>query len=1587
MVKTPRPTGTGKVNIPGATAESIVSDVKSAKARMEQGRIEEEEPSVLTKSAQAAKLACQYAAFALAAHSGPTSTAADVVDLHSGGAAAPVKRENESHTLSSTLGFLAGMTAGETAKTTVNLATQVELPPEIRLDLGELAGEINAGISSVQRTAHERAVEGNLAAKAELVAMVIFPDQQVRVEAAMTALFQRLGVETAVPTTPAALAKPPNLMASQVLCNAAKTAFGQDQEALARAIEGLQGVSRAALGEKISQVTAGPGGLRENGRIEDPVLQLVATLSRVPGGQAMLAKLIPFPAERAAAANATEKADHVEALRVSTAALSALQQARRGGEVDPQQRAFLSEAVAHGTSVLANTLDPAQPATTASIRRHTAFRAVQSGFTSNGPDSAYAKVNSRLADFSEAGMEQTQKRNKRAARSRLGRVKNWFTGALPKAMAGWEGAIPNAVNAMGSQPTVWRKSVMRQLTKAAVSNRMLPSRDEALSGLNRATMDVHQALVQRDGGSTPAEKLMKGVLDALHLGTGEDVTERSLKKLGSAFFNQVESALPNGVDGLEPAELRAAWNSLRDAHPNAGHLLQMLTGHVDVHALLDGTEPAQVHGMSQAARGARSDHVAQKAIASFGTMAAAAGAAAALQPEAGAAAAMASLMKATALVLRDVEPQAALGALRIETFEKIELSLAGDLRRATPEGSPVPSWDEARQRVKDSWPESVRNTWNEKQDSGDDAGRLMRMLVDQTVALIPDQLEAPASATPGAQSVREVFDQAGPLQELQRDMHASRFELAVADTVTLFNDLRSPRDAEAVMTSLSQRVSLGEKFKSADTRQGSVDVGKAVTLALSFQEVISPLLGGGMGTERSMDINMNGASMQLFVGKTATKNFSVGVNAGLRGDLGHDDHEFNLGEDGDEAGIALRFNLRAELGGEWSSTQGVSLRLERKGGHEDQLRREFGDVMTDLAQPQLGAPAPGVEAYPDVLAYMLDRHPKLAVADMSNEKTSKTSEASATANAMLRVKGGIDVGADAPQGELDAAEAEKKRNRKAVGMGVSAGGATKVQREKQSQTEAETRLSVREDKRSEKHKMELRANFLSPVSMLPSDLQSQKPEAILQLRAAQLEVRKQFYNSGVDTTLRHVQRNGETWADQTQMIREYENVNDFLGDLEPRQAQYVSILATKDGIPGAELKEKLGRSWERLSGTLQQAQESAKTSVGANMTHSLVTKLRPEAGEVYDGLEALAQLADEAGDPVKASQHRAEAMALLKSDDAWIANNLQFKTKAKSEKSQTSTFGFGAGKAAGETTRLHEFLPAGAGQVGKSSNKPIAVPRDHSARWTPSLPPPPPPPRSLSEILRATRPENSDDLQANGSEGQTSTENTVVDSTGVQSTITQPLTQVEPVVEVEMDAKVEIRSDDTSTKEEASSSTVVQPTITQPLIQEESVVEVKVDAKAEIRSDDASTDKEASSSTDVQPTITQPLTQVEPVVDVKVDAKVEIRSDDASTKEEASSSTVVQPTITQPLTQEEPVVEVKVDAKVEIRSDDASTDKEASSSTGVQPTITQPLTQEQPVVEVQAEPNVEIRPDAASTAVPVSQPTVAQPTITRRNSI
>lgn len=123
------------------------------------------------------------------------------------------------------------------------------------------------------------------------------------------------------------------------------------------------------------------------------------------------------------------------------------------------------------------------------------------------------------------------------------------------------------------------------------------------------------------------------------------------------------------------------------------------------------------------------------------------------------------------------------------------------------------------------------------------------------------------------------------------------------------------------------------------------------------------------------------------------------------------------------------------------------------------------------------------------------------------------------------------------------------------------------------------------------------------------------------------------------------------------------------------------------------------------------------------MAFSVVCKLRPEAAEAYDRLKGLIQNAVEANDEDKADGYREKIRMLLDSHDTWVANNLQFKSKAKEETSQSAVLGVLQARAASQTTRLHEFLPAGAQQVGRTPQQHAAVPRDHSGRWTPRLSP------------------------------------------------------------------------------------------------------------------------------------------------------------------------------------------------------------------------------------------------------------------------
>src|SRR5207245_1617599 len=72
--------------------------------------------------------------------------------------------------------------------------------------------------------------------------------------------------------------------------------------------------------------------------------------------------------------------------------------------------------------------------------------------------------------------------------------------------------------------------------------------------------------------------------------------------------------------------------------------------------------------------------------------------------------------------------------------------------------------------------------------------------------------------------------------------------------------------------------------------------------------------------------------------------------------------------------------------------------------------------------------------------------------------------------------------------------------------------------------------------------------------------------------------------------------------------------------------------------------------------------------------------------------------------------HRKDARALLWNDSAWTALNIQFKSKARSESTQTALLGILSTKIASETARLQLFFPLGKHKVGRTPNLPGVIP-------------------------------------------------------------------------------------------------------------------------------------------------------------------------------------------------------------------------------------------------------------------------------------
>ncbi|MFD2300464.1 hypothetical protein QRO11_00790 [Paracidovorax citrulli] len=1298
QISAPRFDGGASVPLPHATSAGLTEAVQQAIGELQAAAGQPAgsgNPFETTDMAGKAANWARHALFTLAMGKGPANVPAEALAMlyrHQGFQTRGEPGEGKPPVV---LDHLRNVANAEKAGAVIHIARQAKLADG---EIVDLQGPLQQ-LATAKEAAGKQAMDSANAANAETVKRLldsVAPALRPRLQAACDILIAELNHGHAVPDT----------LAVELLADTARLTFAQDPEGLVAAMEGLSSSHPARLIGMVGEAFQ-PSALKRHAPPATPALQLACAVARAPGGHRMLARMTCPPASAA----------QQTALQVAMEAMVELQASRsRPAGTTMSGIEWLRAAVSHAERAVDPEGSPAVPDSQAR-QQLVAFRGVQNGFLTNEPGSSYDRVRQRLQKFGDGALDQTSRRNARAASGPSGRFQNWMSGGLPKAMArsssGMEGLLPSALPALsswlpGTRPTMWRKSVMRNMTTAASSNGMLPSRGEAVEALHRSAADIRAHLQARaDAHLSAPEKLMLALLEQLGLGSGPDAPpppQRTLKHLDKEFFQQVEARLDKeGLAGL-PAGLHTDWLALRDTHPNAGHLLRLLCEHVDLRSLASGTAPSPM-ASTQTARGLRTDTIAHAAIASFADIAASARSAAgegSTEAEA-----LSRLMQATASALAAVTPPAALRALRIETFEAVERQVTLDWLAVLPEGK-RPSWEEAREQVMDAWPDAVQVAWAAMKNSGVDAGRLMRTLADAAVSAawpLP-RTEAgpgPGSGTAPARAVADAVARAAPaLQLLQDDVHVNRFEMAVSDMVTLFNDLRGPADAAEVMKSLAQRISLGEQIKSGDARTARLDLGKAVSLSTNAPELLAPMLGLGLGREHAMDLSMVGAAIQVQISTADSKSADIGLKVGLRGGLGHADHEFNVGNG--SAGIALRFDLRLAAGGSTSTTQGVSLRMQRTAAHEDTLRRHFADVLVDLARAGNAPPDNGAET--DVLASLLEHHPALVVTEVTSTRHSRTSSVGAGASATARFRGGEEQSADV-----------RKATRRAVGAGIHAGIGASGQRSRSVRTESRSGLNVEEYQLYAQHRVNAQAGAGASMGLVPASLHD--PRKAAQVRGIAVGVQKQLAYSGVGTTLRMTTRNGETWADQTQMIRQFESLDDFLAELEPRQHEFVAAMAARDSRPGAEDAEKTGRAWLRLQDTLEQA--AAARAPG--MTFSVVCKLRPEAAEAYDKLQGLIQNAVEANDEDRADSYRGKMQMLLDSQDAWVANNLQFKSKAKEETSQSAMLGVLQTKASGQTTRLHEFLPAGAQQVGRTPQQHAAVPRDHSGRWTPRLSP------------------------------------------------------------------------------------------------------------------------------------------------------------------------------------------------------------------------------------------------------------------------
>ncbi len=1047
----------------------------------------------------------------------------------------------------------------------------------------------------------------------------------------------------------------PDVLASKTLAEAALRLFRDKPDQMSKALEGLSNATCEGLVKGIAKALEDTGAINADVGIVDPLTRLAVEIGGLEGGCKLLAE-----------AMASTEPKGVEALRVALLAASTMQhEMRLPNNIDLAQQNFLQAAVRHSGRVIAD------EAGDSSKDERIAYRAVQNGIMSRGSGSPFERISQKLDAFTGRKLPDTAKRNARAASGRTGRAINW-------------------VSSVAGERTFWRKSNLRGVTADLGSNSMLPTRAEVIATLDITASDARLIIAERlkkaEGDPALLMRMMESVLDAVSLGKGKidrdsPLPEDPLKHLDRSFFESVESAMGPETMKCLPVAVKDAWDAMKETHPNVAHVLLLINEHL---SLRDDIEAACKPGASLIQIGARSDRLMLAAMEDFEGVA--------KRAQTVAKGEMADLAVAVHEALVGIQSSAARLALRIDVLETVEFKLARELSQR--EGKTMSVDD-----VMATWPEELREKWVEIKSQSPDAGRLMRLVFDHI----------PGVASSAGDTNDVVTKAAASLARLQDDVHINRYEVAVADAVTTFNDVRCGRDAMGLMRSLTHRFSLGEKVRAAHAREVGVNVGRGISFVTSHGPLgmFSPILGLAHSYDDFVEMSMNGATMQMFIGNTESTLFFGGFAAGFRGMLGMDDHELNPHMD--KVGVGARLDARWEGAREWALADALVLRVPRVTQQEDQMRREVGDILRDLVREDFDGQR---------LEALLDGHERLSVGPVKFEKKTNMAESS-VGTAWIFRRG----------------KKESREQHDATGYGAQTYLSAKSQNQTYTQTEKGGALQIEEFKLSQQQRTEARFAVRMPESLLPSKDQrggfgmwAPDTKANPQVKIAGYEVRKQLMNSGLESTVRLVTHKGATWAQQTQQIREFESFEDFLEEFGPRQHQYLTFLANQDPVPGATVHEKLARAHQRLKKVFEQAEREA----GPNMVVTMVTRLRDEMGPTYDMLSALATLAerdaedamrrgnhDEAEDALaRVANHRRDVQALLLNDSAWTALNIQIKSKAKTETAKSPALGFFSAKTASETTSLQSFLPLAKHRVGRVPSIPSVIPGANSPLWS-----------------------------------------------------------------------------------------------------------------------------------------------------------------------------------------------------------------------------------------------------------------------------